>query len=81
MPSPPMTPDLYRRCQRALHVRFHDGRLLQGGRACMYILETLGYRRTATLFGRWPGRWAVEVGYWLVARYRAFVSRVWFIRG
>jgi hypothetical protein len=70
-----MTPDLYRNCQQALHVRFADGRLLHGGQACLYILGTLGYRRTAALFGRWPLRWVVAGGYYLVARYRPLLSR------
>lgn len=80
MPSPPMTPDLYRRCQHALHVRFHDGRLLSGAKACLYILETLGYRRTVRLFSRWPLRGVAEIVYWLVARHRWFFSRV-LVRG
>jgi predicted DCC family thiol-disulfide oxidoreductase YuxK len=70
-----MTPDLYRRCQRALQVRFADGRLLQGGAACVFILDTLGYRRLAALLKRWPCRWLVERGYNLVARHRTFFAR------
>jgi len=71
MPSPPMTPELYRRCQQAMHVRFHNGRLLRGGDACIYILATLGYRKTASILERWPLRWLINVGYKLVARHRA----------
>jgi predicted DCC family thiol-disulfide oxidoreductase YuxK len=75
-----MTPDLYRRCQQALHVWFPDGRLLRGGIACLYILETLGYRRTARFLRLRPCRWAVEAGYWLVARNRWLFSRFMFTR-
>jgi len=75
-----MTPELYHNYQRALHVRCVDGRLLQGGQACLYILASLGYRRTATLLGRWPLRWVVEGVYYLVARHRSFLSRFLGIR-
>jgi predicted DCC family thiol-disulfide oxidoreductase YuxK len=74
MPSPPMTPELYRCCQQALHVRFHDGRLLQGGEACIYILEALGYRRTASTLRQWPFRWVIKIGYKLVARHRSILA-------
>ena len=76
MPAPPMTPELYRQCQQALHVRFHDGRLLRAGQACLYILETLGCGRTVRLLQRWPLRWGVEAGYWLVARSRPLLARL-----
>lgn len=66
-----MTPELLRRCQQALHVRFHDGRLLQGGDACIYILKALGYRRTASMLGLWPFQWLINIGYKLVAQNRS----------
>ena len=70
LPAPPMTPELYRSCQQAVHVRFADGRTLRAGRACLYILQALGYRRLATLLSLPPCLWCVEVGYRLVARQR-----------
>jgi predicted DCC family thiol-disulfide oxidoreductase YuxK len=72
-----MTPALYEQCKRAMHVVLPDGRLLRAGRACLYILHTLGYRRTAAVLGVRPLVWGVEVGYWLVARYRYVLAR-WF---
>ncbi len=74
LPSPPMTPELYQRCQQAVHVLFPDGRFLQGAQACLYILEVLGYRRLVALLRLWPLRRLVDTGYTLVARYRR-----WFV--
>ena len=75
MPSPPMTPELYQQCQQAVHVRFADGHLLRAGRACLYILHTLGYHRTTTVLGRWPWIGLVELGYRCVARHRSWFAR------
>lgn len=75
LPTPPMTPELYRSCQQAVHVCLADGRMLRAGRACLYILHVLGYRRLATLLALPPCIWFVEGGYRLVAR-----SRHWFAR-
>ncbi|MEE8290002.1 MAG: hypothetical protein V3R80_00865, partial [Candidatus Tectomicrobia bacterium] len=69
-PSPPMSPELYRQCQRAMHVLLPTGHLLRAERACLYILQTLGYHRTARFLGLWPWRWFVAAGYFVVARYR-----------
>jgi prepilin-type processing-associated H-X9-DG protein len=80
MPAPPMTPELYRQCQQAMHVLFADGHWLRAGRASLYILHTLGYRRTTALLGRWPWICLVEVGYRFVARHRAFFARWLFTR-
>ena len=80
LPTPPMTPELYRSCQQAVHVRCADGRVLRAGRACLYILHTLGYRHLATLLALPLYVWLVEAGYSLVARYRPFCARWLFTR-
>lgn len=74
-----MTPELYEQCQQAMHVVLPDGRVLRGGRGCLYILHTLGYRRLATVLGLRPLSWGVDLGYRLVARYRYVLAR-WFAR-
>lgn len=63
-----------------MHVRLADGRVLRAGRACLYILHALGYRRLATLLALPPCSWFVEVGYSLVARHRPCFARWLFTR-
>ena len=74
-----MTPALYEACQHAVHVIVPDGRVLRGGRACLYILHTLGYSRTAMVLGLWPLCWGIDAGYELVARNRYVLAR-WFAK-
>lgn len=75
-----MTPELREACTRAAHVITPSGRVLRGGRAVLFILHGLGYRRAARLLALRPGVWAVEGGYRLVAANRALVGRI-FSRG
>jgi predicted DCC family thiol-disulfide oxidoreductase YuxK len=79
-PSPPMSPELRAACARAFHVVTHEGRVLRGGRAALYVLERLGHPGLARLLGLPPLVWAVELGYWLVARNRQLFSRLIFRR-
>ena len=79
-PWPPMDEQLRAACSRAVHLRHPDGELERAGRACLTVLELIGYRRTAQLLRRWPLVWLVEAGYWLVARNRMIFSRFWFRR-
>ena len=80
-PSPPMTPELRVACARAVHVLTPDGEVLRAGRACLWVLQRIGYPVLARVFALPPLVWVVEVGYWLVARNRGFASRVLFRRG
>ncbi len=80
-PSPPMTPELRQACARAVHLITPEGRLLRAGRACLWVLERIGYPLVARVFAIPPLVWAVEVIYWLVARNRRFASRVLFRGG
>jgi len=73
-PSPPMTPAVRDACKVAVHVRTRDGRWLSGGRASAYVLERIGWPRLGRVAALPPLVWAVEAGYALVARNRAFFS-------
>lgn len=76
VPSPPMTPALREACRAAVHVRTRDGRWLRGGRACLFVLERVGWPRLARIAELPPLVWGVEAGYTLVARNRAFFSHL-----
>ena len=80
-PSPPMTPELRKACGRAVHLVMPDGGLLRAGRACLWVLERVGFPVLARVLRVPPLVWAVEVGYWLVARNRQLASRFLFRRG
>ncbi|HET9156672.1 MAG TPA: DCC1-like thiol-disulfide oxidoreductase family protein [Myxococcaceae bacterium] len=80
-PSPPMTPELRMACSRAVHLLTADGELLRAGRACLWVLQRVGHPVLARVLAVPPLVWAVEVGYWLVARNRQLASRFLFRRG
>ena len=65
-------------CHNAVHVITRDGRTLCAGRACLFVLAELGWRRGARLLGMPPFVWAVEGGYKLAARHRARLGRLLF---
>lgn len=71
-PWPPMTDELAERCKRAVQVITPAGQTLAAGRASVCVLGLIGYPRLARLAGCPPFIWAVELGYWLVARNRRF---------
>ncbi len=71
-----MTPTLREACRAAVHVRTRDGRWLRGGRACLFVLERIGWPRLARLAALPPLVWAVEAGYMVVAHNRAFFSHL-----
>jgi predicted DCC family thiol-disulfide oxidoreductase YuxK len=74
-PSPPMTDALRARARRAVQVVTADGRELSAGRACLYVLERLGWGRWARLCSHPPFLWGIEVTYRIVARNRPFFGR------
>jgi predicted DCC family thiol-disulfide oxidoreductase YuxK len=76
MPTPPMTPELREACRHAVHVRTADERWLRGGRACLFVLERIGWPTLARLAMLPPFVWAVEAGYRVVAGNRPFFSRL-----
>ena len=63
------------RCERALHIVTPSGRVLDGGKAVLFIAQGLGYRRSARILARRPLFWMVEYGYRLVANNRGRISR------
>lgn len=69
-----MTPALYAAAEEAVQVITPDGRRLEAGRAVLYVLAAIGCRRLAALGQAWPFIWAIEWGYWLVARHRSWFS-------
>ncbi len=74
--------DLRLECEGAVHVVTPSGRALRAGRAVLFILYGLGYRRTARAFARAFARapllWGVELGYRIVASNRSVVA--WLLR-
>ncbi|MCC6849395.1 MAG: DUF393 domain-containing protein [Deltaproteobacteria bacterium] len=76
LPDPPLTPALAAACRDAVHVRTTDGRWLRAGRACLFVLERVGWPRVARFAGLPPFVWAVEAGYRIVARNRPLFSRL-----
>lgn len=59
-----------------MHVLTCDGRTLRAGRAGLFILGELGWRRTARIAALPPFVWLVELGYRLVAENRGLWSRI-----
>jgi predicted DCC family thiol-disulfide oxidoreductase YuxK len=80
-PTPPMTPELRTACARAVHVVTPEGVVLRAGRALLWVLERTGHPVLSRVLALPPLVWAVELGYWLVARNRRLASRVLFRRG
>lgn len=75
-----MTDEVFRACPDAVHVVTADGRVLRAGRAVLFVMAELGYRRLACLLGTWPLILLVEWGYGVVARNRQLFSRFLFTR-
>lgn len=71
-----MTPALREACRLAIHVVTPGGEALRAGRACLGVLRVLGWRRTAAVLSVRPLVWAVELGYWIVARNRGRIGRL-----
>ncbi|MBI2996969.1 MAG: DUF393 domain-containing protein [Deltaproteobacteria bacterium] len=75
-PSPPMTPALRSACEQALHVVTAEGAVLSGGRACLFILEGLGWRTLGRFLALPPFVWGVEFSYRVAAANRRLLSRL-----
>lgn len=74
-PTPPMTPEMYEACHKAVHVVKTDGEVLRAGRAAMFILQEIGYSVLGRVGSWYPFIWFVELGYYLVATHRGKVYR------
>ena len=74
-----MTPALREQARKAVQVISADGRQLSAGRAILYALEEIDWHpRLVRLAARRPFLWAIELGYWIVARNRSFFGRFLF---
>lgn len=79
LPAPPMTPALRRQAERAVQVITPGGQHLAAGRAVLFVLRQVGWRPALVrLASHRPVLWAVEAGYWVIARNRTFFSRLLF---
>lgn len=79
-PSPPMTPELAKACDYAVHLITPSGELYRAGRAVLVILEQVSWGPAARLLRLPPLVWGVEAVYWVVARNRLFFSRFLFTK-
>lgn len=66
-----MTPELHEACAHSAHVMTHDGRVLNAGRAAIFVLYQLKWKWMRVL-GVPPLIWPVEIGYWIFSRNRPF---------
>jgi predicted DCC family thiol-disulfide oxidoreductase YuxK len=74
-----MTPHLYEACRKSVHVITPDGRILNAGRASLFILEKIGYPHWLIRPFCWPPLgWFAELGYHIVAANRPFFDRFLF---
>ena len=73
-----MTPDIFEACARAVHVVTDQGQVLRAGRACLFILERVGWGWFARLLALPPFVWLVEIFYRIVANHRPFFARFLF---
>jgi predicted DCC family thiol-disulfide oxidoreductase YuxK len=76
--SPPMTPDLAIACERSVHVVQTDKRVLHAGRACLFVADQIGWKRTSKILSRAPLVWLMELAYLAVARNRTLFGRFLF---
>src|SRR2546421_3738669 len=77
-PRPPMTEALARRCAHAIHVLTPEGVVLSAGRASLYLMDAVGWRRFSAVFSTRPLIWLVEAAYRVVAGRRQWFSRFLF---
>ena len=74
-----MTPQLRKQATRAIQVLTIDGQQLSAGRAILFILEEIDWHPMLSRLGRHrPFICAIELGYWVVARFRPFFGRFFF---
>ena len=79
-PSPPMTPDLEQMARGAVVVVGPAGQRISGGRAVLFVLGKLGWKRTARIMSAGPMAVITEWGYRRVANNRALIGRMLFGR-
>lgn len=77
-PSPPMHPELYEGCKSALYVITEDSRELRGAKGVLFLYAKTGWSLPYKILSVPPLLWLVQFGYWLVARNRGLISRIFF---
>src|SRR5256886_6521497 len=77
-PRPLMTEALARRCAHVIHVLTPEGVVLSAGRASLYLMDAVGWRRFSAVFSTRPLIWLVEAAYRVVAGRRQWFSRFLF---
>ncbi len=70
-----MTPQIYAACAESVHVITHEGRVLRGGRASLFVLGKLGWGWLTWIGFLPPFVWLVELGYRIVAGNRHAIGR------
>jgi hypothetical protein len=73
-----VSPELREACRSAVHVMTQNGKILRAGHATLFLMEQVGYVWTARFLSVIPIIWAVEMGYWIMARHRKFFARFFF---
>ena len=74
-----MTDELRRISRHSMIVVTNGGRQLVGGRAVLFVLQTVGWHPSVMRFAaRRPLVWVIDAGYRLVANNRQFFSRFFF---
>ena len=73
-PTPPMTTLLAHRCANSVHVITHEGRLLSGGSAGVYVMGRIGFGMTERVGTTPPFNILVETAYRFVARNRRLLN-------
>ena len=78
-PNPPMDHKMSAACARAVHLLHPNGQIERAARACLTVLRLIGYPpQLISLLRLPPLIWTLEIGYWLIARNRAFFSKILF---
>src|SRR5205807_10480261 len=73
-PRPPMTEALARRCAHAIHVLTPEGVVLSAGRASIYLMAEVGWRRFSAVFSSRTQIWFVEAASRLVSDWCTWIE-------
>lgn len=74
-----MNPQLYEACKDAAHIITNEGKIINAGRAGMFVFEAIGYPHWLVRPFTWPPLvWFTELGYKIIANNRPFFSRFLF---
>ena len=77
-PRPPMTDDAYKRAAREILVFTTDGRCLGGANAFLFFKQKTGWGAIAAVLRIPPFIWLLQGGYWLIARNRGLISKLFY---